>query len=329
MMATVAVMPDLFGREPVTGKVMSVLGPVDPASLGVTLVHEHVMADFIGADQTGPHRYNIDEVVKVVLPHLQKLKDAGCRTFVECTATFLGRDAGLAKRLAYESGMIFITNTGNYAALGGKFLPPYVHSETARQLAARWIGEANHGIDTTGVRPGIIKIGVDAGPLPDVGRKLVEAAAIAHLSTGLSISGHTGDGHAAMEEVAILLASKVDPAAFRWVHAQNEKDKRFHLKAANEGAYVEFDGIRPDSVDWHVECVLAMKENGFLHRTLVSQDAGWYSVGEPGGGDFTPYTIIFEQFIPALRKAGITQHDIDQLLVTNPKESLTIQVRKK
>ncbi|NJM26404.1 MAG: phosphotriesterase, partial [Bacteroidia bacterium] len=90
MIATLAAAPDLIAKAN-PDWVMSVLGPVDSESLGVTLIHEHVMADFIGADKTGPHRYDVDEVVKVVLPYLQELKQAGCHTFVECTATYLGR----------------------------------------------------------------------------------------------------------------------------------------------------------------------------------------------------------------------------------------------
>jgi phosphotriesterase-related protein len=71
-----------------------------------------------------------------------------------------------------------------------------------------------------------------------------------------------------------------------------------------------------------------MKENGFLNQTLISQDAGWYWVGEPGGGAFRGYTAIFEKFIPALKKEGFTDDEVKQLLVHNPRETLTIKVRK-
>jgi phosphotriesterase-related protein len=328
LVCTFSAMPKLLGMPVKSGRIMTVLGPIEAADLGTTLVHEHVMADFIGAAETGPHRYNKDEVIKVVLPYLLKVKEAGCNTLVECTATFLGRDAELAKRLAEESGMHILTNTGNYAALGGKFVPGYAETESARELADRWIHEAENGIEGTGIFPGFIKIGVDEGPLLPIGKKLLEASARAHLETGLSISGHTGDGLAVMEELEILKKNGVDPSAFRWVHAQNENDKEFHLKAAKMGAYIEFDGIRADSVAEHVEFVKFMKENGFLRQTLISQDAGWYSVGEEMGGDFTPYTIIFDLFIPALRNEGFTSREVDQLLIANPRESLLVKVRK-
>lgn len=324
-----AAYPRLSGTRTATIKIMTVLGPITADQLGVTLIHEHLMADFIGAAETGPHRFDLEEVVETVLPYLLQLKEAGCNTFVECTGTFLGRDPLVAKRLSEASGLHIITNTGNYAAMEGKFLPDYVYTDTAEQLAERWILEWEEGIGDSGVYPGIIKISVDEGPLIPVTQKLLEASAIAHLHTGLTISAHTGNGVAVMEELEILAARGVDLSAFRWVHAQAEKNKNLYLEAAQTGAYIEFDGIRPENIQEHLDCVRFMKDNGLLHKTLISQDAGWYWVGEPGGGNFSPYTHIFELFIPALKKAGFTDADIDQLLVRNPLESLLIGVRRK
>ena len=57
-------------------------------------------------------------------------------------------------------------------------------------------------------------------------------------------------------------------------------------------------------------------------------NAGWYWVGEPQGGKFRRYTALFDTFVPALKKEGFTDVEINQLLVTNPKESLMIKVRR-
>jgi len=209
-----------------------------------------------------------------------------------------------------------------------KFLPEYTYKESAEQLAERWITEWEKGIGDTSIYPGIIKIGVDNGPLIPVSKKLVKAAALAHLKTGLSISGHTGDGKAAMEELEILSEHGVAPNAFRWVHAQNEKNFDYHLKAAKTGAFVEFDYIRPDNIQEYVGNVRKLRDEGYLNRILISQDAGWYRVGEPNGGKFAPYSPILKTFVPALKDAGFTQKEIDQLLIHNPRESLIIRKRK-
>src|SRR5688572_30138356 len=132
------------------------------------LVHEHVLVDFVGADQIRPGRYDADEVFRTMLPHLKRAAEAGCRTLMECTPAWLGRDPKLLVRLSKASGVRLLTNTGYYGAAGNKYLPAFAKGETADELAARWLAEWEKGIDGTGVRPGFIKIGVDAGPLSEL-----------------------------------------------------------------------------------------------------------------------------------------------------------------
>jgi phosphotriesterase-related protein len=304
-------------------QVQTVTGRVSPADLGTVLMHEHVLVDFVGADQVSPARYDAEEVFQVAFPFLKQARELGCRTLVECTPDFLGRDPALLKRLSAASGLHILTNTGYYGAAGGKFLPAHARTETAEQLAARWIKEARDGIGGTGIRPGFIKIGVDGAPLPEVNRKLVRAGALTHKATGLRIHQHTGSGAAALEALDLLKAEGVAAGAFVWVHAQSERDPAIHREAARRGAWVEFDGIAPDSVDRHVELVLGMKKAGFLNRVLISHDAGWYNVGEPKGGRFRPFDTLFTVFLPALRKAGGTPEDERRLLVLNPRAVLT------
>jgi phosphotriesterase-related protein len=81
--------------------------------------------------------------------------------------------------------------------------------------------------------------------------------------------------------------------------------------------------VAPKSVDRHVALVLAMREAGRLDRVLVSHDAGWYHVGEPDGGDFRGFDTLFTAFVPALKAAGLTEADVRQLLVDNPRRALT------
>ncbi len=306
--------------------VETVTGPIDPSQLGVTLMHEHVLVDFIGAAEVSPSRYDADAVFTRALPFLRQVKALGGATLVECTPAYLGRDARLLQRLASATGLTILSNTGYYGANKDRHLPPHAFTETAQQLADRWIRECEHGIDGTGIKPGFMKIGVDAGPLSQVDAKLVRAAAITHKATGLPIAAHTGDGIAALEEIDILDRGGVPPASFIWVHAHSEQDGALHQKVAARGAWVEFDGISPKTVDRHVTLVLAMKKAGHLDRVLVSHDAGWYRVGEPDGGEFRAFDTLFTAFVPALKAAGLIQADVNQLLVDNPRRALTPRI---
>jgi phosphotriesterase-related protein len=264
------------------------------------LVHEHVLVDFVGADQIRPGRYDRDEVFRIARPKLEEVRRLGCRRLLECTPNFLGRDPELLARLSDAAGIEIWSNTGLYGAADHKFAPAFARSETAAQLARRWIAETREAW-----RPRFIKIGVNRGPLDQLDRKLVRAAAITSRETGLTIASHTGDGAAAVEQLEIVTAERVSPAKFVWVHAQNERDHGLHERVAQAGSWVEFDGIGPKTVEFHLECVRFLAAKGLLKRTLVSQDAGWYHVGEPGGGEFRGYTYLYSNFLPQFKPAEV------------------------
>jgi phosphotriesterase-related protein len=308
-------------------RVMTVTGAMAADQLGTMLPHEHVLVDFIGAADVSPERYDAGEAYRVMLPYLKQAREAGCRALAECTPAYLGRDPRLLKRLAEESGVLLLTNTGYYGARQGKYLPQHAFQESAEQLARRWSDEWKHGLDGTDVRPGFIKIGVDAGPLTEVNQKLVQAAARCHLDTGLTIAGHTGDGHAALQQVEILKQSGASPSAWIWVHAQNERNAEIHQRVAQSGAWVEFDGVGPASIERHVELVSNMRRAGLLERVLVSHDAGWYSVGELRGGTVRGFDTLFTTFLPALKKADFTDDEIKLLTVVSPAKAFSIHVR--
>lgn len=311
----------------VDSPVQTVRGPVPSRRLGLTLMHEHVMVDFVGADLIAPGRYRLDDVFAAALPHLKDALARGCRTLVECTPAYLGRDPLLLRRLSEATGLHILTNTGYYAAVGHKYVPAHAYKETADQIAARWIRESRDGIEGSDIKPGFIKIGVEKSPLAEIDRKLVRAAAIAHRQTGLTVASHTSDGTGALEQLDIFKAEGVSAQAFIWVHAQSEEQLDFHLKAAERGAWLEFDGISESSAARHAELVSVMIERGYLRQTLVSMDAGWYHVGEAGGGNYRGYGSVFADFLPALRKRGAGDKTVKKLLVDNPARALQPKVR--
>ena len=264
------------------------------------LVHEHVLVDFVGAAQIRPGRYDAGEVFRLARPKLEALTGLGCRRLLDCTPNFLGRDPELLARLSDAARLEIWSNTGLYGAAAHKYVPEFARTETAAQLAARWIAETRERW-----KPRFIKTGVNRGPLDELDRKLVRAAAITSRETGLTIASHTGDGAAAVEELEIVIAERVSPAKFVWVHAQNERNHDVHENVARAGAWVEFDGIGPKTLDFHLECVRFLAAKGLVGRTLISQDSGWYHVGEPGGGEFRGYTYLYTDFLPRLDPALI------------------------
>ncbi|UCD23838.1 MAG: phosphotriesterase [Gemmatimonadota bacterium] len=327
LLLVAAILPGCATEDPGVVYVMTVNGPIAPEQMGTTLPHEHVLVDFAGAELVSPDRYDRSEVFETVLPYLQQVRALGLETLIEATPAYLGRDPLLLKQLADASGLHLLANTGYYGARESQHLPGHAFDEPADSLAERWIREWTDGIDGTGIKPGFIKIGVNAGPLSDMDRKLIVAASRTHLRTGLTIAAHTGPAPGAMDQLAVLEAEGVDPSAWIWVHAQAEEDSTIHARAASAGAWISFDGLAPDNVERYVALVGFMKAEGLLNRVLVSHDAGWYHVGEAGGGAFRPYDTMFTDFLPALEEAGFTDEQVRQLTVVNPADAFAVRVR--
>lgn len=308
-------------------KIVTVTGEIPASAIGKTLHHEHLLVDFIGADSISYERWNKDSVVEKVLPYLLEIKNLGYKTLVECTPAYLGRDPQLMKTLSEKSGIQIITNTGYYSAVGGKFIPKHGFTETAVQLAERWIDEAKNGIEETGIYPGFIKISVEGKPLEEINSKVVEAACITHKATGLVIMSHTGLAVPAFQQLEILEKYGVSPTAFIWTHAQNEADFGKHIEAARKGVWIAFDNFNPGQVEKYVGFAQLMKKEGLLNKLLFSHDAGWYKPGEPNGGDFRGFTDIENLLIPSLEKSGLSQPDIYQIFNANPAEAFKVKFR--
>lgn len=306
--------------------IISVTGNMPASKVGVSLSHEHLLVDFIGAEKYA-HSWNEEVAFNKILPFLKEAKEAGVQTLFDCTPNYLGRDAKLLKRLSIISNVKIITNTGLYGGSDNKFLPAYAFTESAEQLSQRWITEFENGIDGTTVRPGFMKISVNPGPLSDISKKLITAAAITHKATGLTIASHTGPALPAFEQLEILKQQGVSPEAFIWVHAQNEKQSQKFIDIAILGAWVSLDGVNDENIPWYVDVLSLLKKENLLHRVLISHDAGWFDPAQSDGGEFRPFTTIFHKLIPALKQVGFTEHDIDQLLITNPATAYSVTIR--
>ncbi len=328
----------LAGAEASTGpSVMTVRGLVPADQLGVTLPHEHITTDFLGAEKLPQPRYDRSLAFDTILPQLKALKARGASSLFECTPNYIGRDVALLKRLSAASELSIVTNTGYYGAVGNRFLPKHAHDETAEKLAARWLKEWREGIDGTDVKPGFIKLGTERGKLSPLHEKLVRAAARVHRESGLTICIHTGDGEAALDELRILGEEKVSPAALVWVHAQNDAGL-IQIEVAKRGGWVSLDGysLATRNPERYRNMLVALKEAGCLSRVLISHDDGWAVEGDEaqstglklfGNGNPEPYTSIFTRLLPDLRAAGLADVEINQLTRLNPAQAFAVRTR--
>lgn len=311
--------------------IMTINGLIPADSLGTTLIHEHVFLDWAPADSIDRSLWNEEEAIAVILPHLVEMRVRGVTSFLECTPAYLGRNPALLLRLSHETGLQILTNTGFYAARKQQHLPQLVEHKTAEEIAEIWIREFEDGIENTGVRPGFIKIGVDSkSKLDSADVKIVRAAALTHLATGMTIVGHTGTDTTASQQLKILNEEGVAADAFVWTHAQNGTEEG-HIRLGRSGVWISLDGlgwVQPagdttisSELQQYVGYLQNLKEHDLLAQVLISHDAGWYTVGAANQSNFKPYTTIFDYLIPNLIQEGFSPGEINLLLIGNPKRA--------
>ena len=306
--------------------IQDVKGTHQLGSNQIWLAHEHILVDFIGADSIQPSSWNHDSIIKVVIPYFEDLKEFNVNYFVDATPNYLGRDVLLFEKITNKTGIRIITNTGLYGARNNKYIPEYVQVISAENLAEIWVNEYQNGIDKTSIRPGFIKIGIDSSdPLDTIHQKLVKAAALTHLETGLTIASHTGKATGLWPQLDILKEMGVSPESFIWVHAQTEINNYNYLKAAEMGCWISLDGLGWD-LEKHVEKILFAKRNGILDRILISHDSGWYDP-QKENQTIRPYTNIFKMLYPKLKSLGFTDDEFKLLISANPSKVFSIEIR--
>jgi len=149
-------------------------------------------------------------------------------------------------------------------------------------------------------------------------RKDVRAAALTSQSIGLTIATPTGVAVATMEVLDIVEAVGVSPERWIFVHSQNEQDTDLHVQVARRDAWISLDGIGPGRDDNHLVPLLRLLDAGLERQVLLSHDTGWYRAGEEPGGAKKPFTHLLDEFVPLMKRNGVSDDAVDTITATNP-----------
>jgi predicted metal-dependent phosphotriesterase family hydrolase len=308
--------------------VQTVLGPIDPADLGVTLPHEHTQIALWHI----PDRWDYWQLTRdepVILEELAAFRAAGGGGLVDLTPTGVGRDPAWLVRLARASGLHIVMGCGWYREA---YYPPDLPVDrlTVDDLADRLVTEARDGVDGTGVRPGIIgEIGTDKPWLTAREERVHRAAARASRRTGLAITTHAVLSPVGRAQLRIFEEEGADPSRVVIGHADSYPDLDHYLAIVERGASVEFDflGMTFSAVERHgepriVELLRELLSRGHVERVLLSQDVCHDSQLRRYGGN--GYTYLADAFLPRLREAGVSASEIETITVANPRRLLTV-----
>jgi phosphotriesterase-related protein len=312
-------------------RVQTVLGPRDPAELGVTLMHEHLLIGWPGwqADAGAP-RFDRDEARRRCVDRMQELKDLGVRTLVDPCPMDLGRDVTFVAEVADAAKMNVVCATGLYKEDQGQ--APYFKFRAAlgdavEEMTEAFVAELTEGVGSTGIRPGVIKVATGANRITDYERMVLTAAARAHKATGVPITTHTDEGTMGREQLDIFTAEGVDPRRVVIGHSCGSADLAYHVDLLDRHAYLGFDRfgleiLHPDRL--RTAALIGLLGIGFGKRIVLSHDSVWCWLGRPLPippdqlKKWDP-THIFKNVLPALREAGVSEAKIEAMMVENPK----------
>ena len=298
---------------------VTVTGRVDVSDLGMILPHEHLVTDLRSPEVRGFGKVDVDDVVSVMEPRLQEVREAGVTALIECTPLGVGRHIPALVALAHATGFPIVASAGTYRH---DFMPGWVRGLSDAALD-RWLrAELTEGIDGTDVLGGFIKLAVTDSGITPAEERVIRAAGRVGGDLGVAVAIHTTSGAMAVREMDLLTGEGLPAERYVWVHAQVEPDPGYHREVGARGGYLEYDGLRSEAdFATYLGWIRQAREWGLQERVMLSQDAGWYRPGEPHGGDQAPFDFLPRAFLPHLRKAGFTAEEVDLFTSENPKRA--------
>jgi phosphotriesterase-related protein len=322
--------------------VHTVTGAIEAEALGRTLVHEHILVTMPGERLEPSFPATKANVREIAVDRLVELREQGFSTFVDPCPTELGRDPELAAEVSQRTGMQIVCTTGFYTELLG--LPVYWRARDPEEIAEFYVDELTNGIVSSGgIRPGAIKAATSTAT--DAERRMLAGAAIAQRETGVAIITHTDNSQFGDVQQDVFEASGADLSRVLIGHQDQAEDVAMLHKLADRGSFVGIDrvGLEVLASDEHrADLVTAMVRDGSSASLCLSQDRGcwtspklltwappekresraklWERIRWETAG--LPYTYLVSDFVPRLRERGVTDADIDQILVDNPRRLL-------
>jgi phosphotriesterase-related protein len=308
--------------------VQTLRGGIDAAGLGATLMHEHVFVvdpEIIENVETDWHE---EAALLDAARRLDELYTAGIHTIVDLTVIGIGRSVRRLQRVPVTSPLNIVVATGIYAFYD---LPSYFKFRKSDVLVDYFVREIEQGIADTGVRAGILKCATDEAGVTAGVEKILRAVARAHLRTGAPISTHTHAGtRRGLDQLKIFAEEGVDPTRVVIGHSGDSTDLDYLLAVADSGAYLGMDRFGIDTFagfDDRVATVARLCSLGRADQIVLSHDANCYIDYFPGGRPPEAlhdwhYLHISRDVLPALKDQGVTDEQINQMLVVNPRRVL-------
>ena len=305
-----------------------------------------ITIDILGALRRGaPNRENMslnDE--GIAAEELGHFAAHGGRTVVDNTGVGLSRDPVALRRIAEATGLNIITTTGFYKH---RTHPDWVRRMDADGVADLMVEEIEEGIGDTGIRAGSIgECACSEDPLPyhPEEEKILRAACRTQIRTGVGFTIHPsifdarGGGIATVGEAYVDLIEQegADLDSFYLSHCDLSLDHLdYHRRLLDRGATVSYDtfgyeginapgflgGCRMPSDIERVNSIAILCKEGYDRQIVMAQDVGMRMLWKRYGG--SGYSLVLEWAVPLLRRLGVTEQQMQNMLLENPRRILT------
>jgi len=341
-------------------KVLTVLGPIEPAKVGITTTHEHLLIDFsvvFNEPKEASERKLMDEDVSIknlgwirynwtsnrdnlrILNEetstweAQQYFNSGGNTIVDVTSVGLARDPRALARISRATGLNVVMGSGNYVHMSH---PPELQDLSVEQVAGQIIHDVEQGVGDTGIRSGIIgEIGC-SWPWHESEKKVLEASVIAQRETGAPLLIHPGRNQRAPIDL-LNAVEKWGGNLSRTVMGHIERtvyDRGILNELIGSGAYLNFDlfghessfyPLAPDSYipadHERIEMVEYMVSEGKQGSVLLAHDiCTKHRLKTYGGHGFDH---ILTRVVPRMKARGMNEEVIRLILIDNPTRMLT------
>ena len=308
--------------------VNTVLGPVDSASLGFTLSHEHIIVSAAGMSHTYPEFHDRQGTIDDAVVALKEAYDGGLRTIIDMTTFDLGRDVRLLEEVSRRTGVNIILATGSH-----RTVPRVFWNVSPDDIAPLYVKEIEEGIEGTGIKAGVIKSASDRGGMTDHEEINLRAVARAQNQTGARISTHTwSPDRVGEQQILVLEEEGVDLSRVYIGHSNDDTDLDYLLGMLRKGVWLGLDRFPGGRVSgtpgWQkrTEMVKALIDAGYGHRIMLAHD---HSIprSQPTRQlrderqNYNPdaYQFISRRVLPYLSDLGASDQDIDRIMVENPR----------
>jgi phosphotriesterase-related protein len=317
----------------------TVTGPVAGDALGMTLIHEHFLFGHPGwyGDMTMAP-FDRGACIRAGLAMAAQVQGRGVRTIVDPTPNETGRDPEVLKEIAERCGLNIICATGYYYER--ESAPAYFKFRKSlgggqSEIYEMFKRETGDGIGRTGIRAGVIKLASSRDSITPYEQMFFKAAARVCREDGVPILTHTQEGQQGPEQAELLLGEGAPAGRVMIGHICGSTNMDYLLRVLEQGVFIGFDrfgveGLAGAPADSRrIACLLGLMAMGYERQIMIAHDFVNYWLGRAGTGEAVMRvaknwhpTHIFQDIIPVLKQAGITDGQLRTLLAENTRRFL-------